>query len=539
MSDASTDDAAAGRNAQRRLSGRFSPRLPVRRFVWPVGLSARLLLLAMLFSLAAALLILVPSLADYQEARYLDRIRAAELASLAWEAAPARTVSNSMARQLLAGAGVVSLAVQSGGVRRLLAEAPRLRRTPELVDLRNQDLATWISEPFLTLFSGDDRYVRVVAKPRFRDGDFIEIVIPNAPLKAELLAYLLRTVWVAAFIALAAGVGLYLSLNALLVRPIQKLTLAMERFGADPNDAAAHVEPSHRRDEIGRAEAELDRMQADLRAALASRARLATLGEAVAKINHDLRNMLSSAQLASERLAAVHDPRVSQALPRLERALDRAITLTTDVLNYGKSQEPTAQPALIAFLPVLQAAAEDAGFSDHGVALETNAGPDERVLADPEQLHRILVNLLRNARQALGDEADDGAVRVSLDQQGGRSVIRIADNGPGLPEKATAHLFEPFAGSARAGGAGLGLAISRELAQANGGDLALVENSPAGATFELTLPEPPAIADPPIVQSAPPPEPPAVAGGERPVNRSERRPRASGQRRPPASRRAP
>ena len=530
MSDA-TRDAGAALPAPSR-----------RRLLWPGGLSARLLILTVLIALAAALLILAPSLADYQENRYLDRTRAAELASLAVDVAPSRTVSNQMRDQLLKAAGVVSVAVQSQGVARLLIEAPRMRRTPELVDLRSTDFATWISEPFLTLFSGDDRYVRVVAHPRFRDGDFIEVVIPNAPLKSELGAYLVRAVWVALFLAVVAGVGLFFLLDAFLVRPIQKLTLAMERFRADPEDSRAHVALSHRRDEIGRAEVELDQMQADLRAALASRARLAALGEAVAKINHDLRNMLSSAQIASERLASLRDPRVSQSLPRLERALDRAITLATDVLSYGKSQEAAPQPAQLFILPALEAAAEDAGFGDHGVGLQTRLTPGARVLADPDQLHRILVNLLRNSREALeaAGRMDDGRVRVSLDQEAGVSVIRFADNGPGLPQKATTHLFQPFAGSARSGGAGLGLAISRELAQAHGGDLLLVANSPEGAVFELILPGAPAAAEPepkPVEPPAPGPsaEPQSGAG----VSPPARRPRAGGPRRPPASRRAP
>ena len=524
MSDASTD--AGPRPAP---SG--------RRLLWPGGLSARLLILTVLIALAAALLILVPSLADYQENGYLDRVRAAELASLTVDVAPARTVSAAIKTQLLRAAGVVSVAVQSEGVRRLEVEAARMPRTPELVDLRNRDLATWISQPFLTLFSGDDRYVRVVARPRFRDGDFIEVVIPNAPLRKDLAAYLLKVVWMALFIAVVAGAGLFLLLDAFLVRPIQKLTLAMERFRADPEDPAAQVAISRRRDEIGRAEAELDVMQADLRAALASRARLAALGEAVAKINHDLRNMLSSAQIASERLASLQDPRVSQVLPRLERALDRAITLATDVLNYGKSQEAAPQPAEIVLLPAVQAAAEDAGFGDEGVGLLSDVPAGARVMADPEQLHRILVNLLRNAREAIGagGRAGQGLVRVSLDQQDGASVMRIADNGPGLPEKATQHLFQPFAGSARSGGAGLGLAISRELAQAHGGDLLLAANGPDGAAFELILPGVPAMGGALPAGESKVPE--ARAGAS--VNPPAPRPRVADRRRPPAPRRAP
>ena len=527
MTDAPTDGASA--------------KLPTgwRRWSWPGGLSARLLLLTVLFAVVAGLLVLIPSLAAYQEARFLDRVRAAELASLAVEVAPSRTVSNTMAAQLMNGAGVVSVAVQSGGVRTLLLEAPRMARAPELVDLRNRNPATWLAEPFWTLFGGDDRRVRVVAKPRFRDGDFVEVVIPNAPLKRELGGYLLRLMWVTAFISVVAGAGLFLWLNAFLVRPIRRITVAMERFRADPEDTAAHVAPSGRNDEIGRAEAELDRMQADLRAALASRARLAALGEAVAKINHDLRNMLASAQIASERLASLGDPRVSQALPRLERALDRAITLASDVLNYGKTQEAPPLPATLRLAPALEAAAEDAGLSDGGVRLSADIDPDAEVSADPDQLHRILVNLLSNARQAMAASPGraPGRVRVSLERRGPDMVVRLADNGPGVPEKAMPRLFQPFAGSGRAGGAGLGLAISRELAQGHGGDVVLVESGPEGSIFELRLPAvPPALAV--TAASAGPGSGADPADEESAISRPARRPHGAGPRRPRASRRA-
>ena len=522
MTDASTDAAPA------------EPANGGGRWIWPGGLSARLLLLTVLFALAAGALVLIPSLASYQEARFLDRVRAAELASLAVEAAPARTVSNSMAAQLLNGAGVVSVAVQSGGVRRLLLEAPRMRRTPELVDLRSRNAAEWLAEPFWTLFGGDERRVRVVARPRFRDGDFVEVVIPNAPLKHELIGYLVSLLWVSAFIAGMAGAGMFIALNIFLVRPIQRITVALERFRADPDDPAAHVALSGRHDEIGRAEAELDLMQADLRAALTSRARLAALGEAVAKINHDLRNMLSSAQIASERLAMLGDPRVTQALPRLERALDRAITLASDVLNYGKSAEAAPQVAVAPLLPALAAAAEDAGLSDEGVRLQTGIGPSEQVVADPDQLHRILVNLLRNAREAIeaAGQSHAGRVTATLEPRGDDRVIRLSDNGPGVPERAISALFKPFAGSARTGGAGLGLAISRELARAHGGDLVLIRSGPEGTIFELTLPGVPADAAIPAAPASP-----AVAATA--ISSSTPRPRAAGQRRPPASRRAP
>jgi signal transduction histidine kinase len=264
----------------------------------------------------------------------------------------------------------------------------------------------------------------------------------------------------------------------------------MERFRADPEDPKARVVVSRRRDEVGRAERELDMMQSDLLAALQAKARLAALGEAVAKINHDLRNMLTSAQMASDRLAALGDPKVAQALPRLERALDRAITLATDVMAYGKSKEPAPVARPLLLRAALEMAAEDSGLQPGGVALETVIDVREQVLADPDQLHRILTNLLRNAREAIEgapDRSGKGKVFVELRRAEGVSVLRLSDDGPGVPEKARNNLFQPFVGSVRRGGTGLGLAIARELAQGHGGDLVLVETGPGGSVFDLTL----------------------------------------------------
>lgn len=459
---------------------------------WPGGLSARLLLLTALFVMLAELLVLGPSLAAFEEGWLTDRVRAAELASLAVEAAPAGVVSDQLAGELLEGAGVVSVAVQSEGVRRLLLAAPRLERTPELVDLRQRNLFEWLAAPFRTLGPVGERGVlRVVAPPRFRTGDFVEILTPVEPLRRDLFAYLLRLLGGTAFISVVAGVLVYLSLTAFLVRPMRRITQSMERFRAAPEDPAAQMVPSGRHDEIGRAESELSRMQDELRAALQSRARLAALGEAVAKINHDLRNMLTSAQMASERLADSGDPRVTKALPRLERALDRAVTLAQQVLDYGKSDEPAPKVRGLPLAAAAEAAAEDAGLTLEGVPLRTEVPEGFAVEADPDQLHRILVNLFRNARQAIEQNPREGVpgwVQVAGFERDGRQVIEIADNGPGIPDKARDKLFQPFVGSARAGGTGLGLAIARDIARAHGGELELVRTGADGAAFELMLP---------------------------------------------------
>jgi signal transduction histidine kinase len=483
------------------------PKPSPRRFFWPGGLSARLLVLTILFVALGGALTLPPALAAYERQWLLDRVRAAELASLAPEVAPDRVVSEQLKAQFLNGAGVDIVAVSVDGIRQLVFARPRPGQiqAPYLVDLRRRAPGLdWLA-PFQTLYGGDGRRVRVMAEPRFRKADFVEFVASDAELKRALASYLWRLVLIVAFVSTITGVLVYLTLNLFLVRPMQRITRSMERFRADPEDPAGRIVLSGRRDEIGRAEAELDRMQADLQAALHSRARLAALGEAVAKINHDLRNMLTSAQIASERLAALKDPKVSQALPRLERALDRAVRLASDVLAYGKTREPAPEVRTLPLRPAVEAAAEEARLSGDGVRLANEVASGDQVNADPDQLHRILANLMRNAREAIEQQTErtgPGVIRVSLAQVDGASVIRLADNGPGLPERARERLFQAFAGSTRTEGTGLGLAIARELAVGHGGDLALAETGPQGATFELRLPGAPPRAAPRAARGA-------------------------------------
>jgi signal transduction histidine kinase len=469
------------------------PSLPKigRNRPWLEGLSPRLLLLTILFVMLGAGFIIPPALAAFEEQWLLDRVRAAELASLAADVAPDRRVTRRLSQQLLAGAGVVSVVIQNDGMRRLVLAAPSAMQVPYTVDLGSQNPGSWLSGPFRTLMGDGKQMVRVIAQPRFREGESVEIITPDGPLKRLLLEYAGRLIATTLFVASLAGLLVYLTLNIFLVRPMQRITLAMEKFRANPEDPQSRVGASGRADEIGRAEAELTRMQTDLLAALQSKARLASLGEAVAKINHDLRNMLTSAQMASDRLAALGDPKVAQALPRLERALDRAINLASEVLAYGKSSEAPPVLRRVALEPLLEAAAEDAGLTQASVRLASYVDSDSEVLADPDHLHRILVNLMRNAREsieAIPERNAQGVISATLARDGDRIIISLADDGPGIPERALANLFQPFAGSVRRGGTGLGLAIARELAQGHGGDVRLVRTGSEGSVFEILLP---------------------------------------------------
>lgn len=481
--------AEAAERLPMRLSGGWGGWRERLRPRPPDGLSSRLLLLTAVFTLAVAALIIVPSAASFQERWLMDRLQAAELASVGVEALPYSAVEDSTAEQLLSIGGVQSVVIGEQGVRRLLLQAPNLPRAPELIDLRRRNVGARLLDPWKTLFGHPDRSLRVQATPRYRSGDLIEILAPAQPLKKELATFLVNSLTMSLLIAAVAGGLLYAALSFLVLQPLRRVTRSIERFAANPESPAEP--PSARQDEIGRVERELARMQEEVRQSLRSRARLVALGEAVAKINHDLRNMLTSAQMASERLSSSSDPLVATALPRLERALGRASTLARNVLAYGKTEEPPPQRKKMLLARAVAAAAEDAGLEPEGVRLARDLPARFTVNADPDQLHRILVNLMRNARQAIeaAPERDGkGAVTVTAETRDGMAIIGLRDDGPGIPARLAGRLFEPFVSGGRTDGTGLGLTISRELAANHGGSLVLLDTGPQGTRFELRLP---------------------------------------------------
>jgi len=320
------------------------------------------------------------------------------------------------------------------------------------------------------------------------EGRVIEIVVPQSPLKASLVAFTWRIAGISLIIALVAAVLIYAVLDMLVVRPMKRVTVSVEQFSRDPGSWTRRLSPTNRRDEIGRAQNALSGMEEAVADAFRQRSHLAELGSAVAKINHDLRNSLASAQLVSDVLAKSDDPRVKRAAPRLERALERAIELATATLDYGKSapRPPRLQP--VSLRTVFLEAADEA-LNVGGANFEANVPADLMIESDAEYLHRIAANLIRNAAEALAQASTaNPQIRVSLTSR----AIEFRDNGPGLPEKARANLFRPFAGSSRANGSGLGLVIAHELAEALGGELALAETGDAGTAFCLTLPGLPA-----------------------------------------------
>jgi signal transduction histidine kinase len=464
-------------------SGRVRPRM---------GLSGKLLILTVLFVMIAEVLIYVPSVANYRLNWLSDRLSDAYTAALVFETAPSGMVPESTARQILESIGARAVALKMGQQRRLLAVSDMPQAVNQDIDMRDMTWYRAIIDAFDTLRCSDGDVMRVVG-PAPMGGEFVEIVLDEAPLRKAMVDFSIRILILSLIISAITAALVYLTLHILLVRPMRRMTANMVAFRAEPENPARIIAASARTDEIGTAERELAAMQLDLANMLQQKSHLAALGLAVSKINHDLRNLLSSAQLFSERLAKISDPHVQRFAPKLMLALERAIAFCQSTLSYGRVQEPPPDRRPVALEPLVEDVRETLGL-DGGASVRWISAVERGLMvdADPDQLFRMLLNLARNAVQALeGRDAKDPGrdqVRITGRREGAVAVIEVSDTGPGLPERARAHLFEAFQGSTRTGSVGLGLAIVAELVRAHGGDIRLVEGT-IGATFRLSIPD--------------------------------------------------
>ena len=456
------------------------------------GLSGKLLVLTILFVMIAEVLIYVPLVANFRVNWLRDHLAGAYTAALVLEAAPSGMVPESLAKQILDSIGARAVAMKMGTSRRLLAVGDAPPPVTHDFDMREVYTFDSIVDAFMTMLDTKNDVMRVVG-PAPMGGDFIELVMDEPPLRKAMLRYSVNLLLLSLLVIGIAAAFVYLVLHYLFVRPMRRITGNMVAFRADPENADRIIVPSGRADEIGTAEQELATMQAELASMLQQKNRLAALGLAVSKINHDLRNLLGSAQLISDRLASLPDPGVQRFAPKLMRALERAIAFCQSTLSYGRLQEPPPERRPILLEPLVDEVHETLGLGPDAPVRWISAVERGLVVeADYDQLFRSLLNLARNALQALESRAarDPGRdqIRITGRREGAVVVIEVSDTGPGFSERARAHLFEAFQGSTRTGGAGLGLAIAAELIRAHGGEIRLVEGT-IGATLRLTIPD--------------------------------------------------
>jgi signal transduction histidine kinase len=447
------------------------------------SLSARLLVLTIFFVMLAEVLIFVPSVARFRLAWLNEKLSAGHLAILTLDLAPQDMVNDRLREELLGHVGAYGINVRRGGAKLILSrETPPPVQTA--VDLEDTSLTRLIMEAMIVLTRTDDRVLRVVGPSPKDPSIAIEVVIEERPLRDAVVDFAWRIFVLSLVISLITATLVFLTLQWMLVRPMRRITESMTSFREEPEDAKRIFAPTHRADEIGVAQRELANMQHALRAALQQKARLAALGTAVAKINHDLRGILSSALVVSDRLEGSDDPEVRRVTPTLVSAIDRAVGLCSDTLAYVRHQEGGMKRDRIVLAPLIDDISENmAAITGAETKIRNQVSNGLEVNVDRDQLFRVLTNLTRNAAEAGATE-----VCVSAAQAGEVIEIDIRDNGPGLPPRAREKLFRPFEGSVRAGGTGLGLSIARELARNHGGDLSLAESGEKGTAFRLTLP---------------------------------------------------
>ena len=446
------------------------------------SLSARLLVLTIIFVMVAEVFIFAPSVGRFRENYLMERIGNAHLAILALDATPDGIVSDQLKSELLAHVDAYAISVRRGGMR-LTLMVDGQHTIDKTIMLHEETPLEMIGDALATMATPQDRMLRVVS-PSPKDSDvLIEVLVREAPLAQALLDFGWRIFLLSIVISLITAGLVFGALHWLLVRPLRKLADNMMSFQKDPEDGTRVIKPSGRRDEVGQAERELASMQQGLRAALQQKEHLAALGTAVAKINHDLKGILSRAILVFDRLEESEDPEVRRIAPTLISAIDRAVAMCSQTLNYVGQETPSLTKSDFELEPLLK---ELTGADIDGVDINANMPAGMTVTADRDQFFRAVGNLVRNAVQAGAQE-----ISVSSHRYNGVMLIDISDNGPGLPPRAQENLFKPFKGSTKSGGTGLGLAIARELIRGHGGDLELESTSGAGTTFRIILPDSP------------------------------------------------
>lgn len=452
-------------------------------------LSGRFLILTVVFVMLAEVLIFVPSVARFREDYLLQRLERAQIASLALEADD--MITPALETELLRNAEVYNVVLRRDEVRQLVLSSPLPQPIDATYDMRGVSAATLIVEAMRVLVNPQERIVRVIGNPVRDGGLLIEVTMDEMPLRTAMLGYGINVLMLSAVISIITALLLFGAVQYLLVRPIKGVVDHMQSYAKAPEDARRIISPSAGVSELRDAEEALQMMQMELTGALKQKDRLAQLGGAVAKVSHDLRNILTSAQLFTDRIEGSDDPLVKRLAPKLVGSISRAVNLCETTLAFGRVDEPAPSLTRVNLSNIVSDVidSERLAAGDHDLSFSEDIPAGMTIRADGEQLFRAVFNLVRNARQAIMATHKAGEISVEGYEDDSAWWIKVTDTGPGLPPKAQEHLFQPFQGGVRKGGSGLGLVIAADLVRGHGGRLELSETGPDGTSFVIQLPK--------------------------------------------------
>jgi len=453
------------------------------------SLSGRFLILTVIFVMIAEVLIFVPSIARFRQDYFAARLERAQIASLSVLADD--MLDPALEQELLVNAGVFNVVLRRDEVRQLALSSPIPAPIFATYDLRDPGGLTLIADAMLVLFDGQNRIIRVIGQPVQDGGLLIEVTLETAPLRAAMLVYGWRVLLLSAIISVVTASLLFLAVRILLVKPIKGVVAHMAAYAAAPEDARRIITPSARVTELREAEVALALMQTQLTSALRQKDRLAGLGAGVAKISHDLRNILTSATLFADRIEGSDDPMVRRLAPKMVGSLTRAVNLCEATLAFGRVDEPPPNLTRVQIARVIGDVidSERLAAGEHDISFSEDVPAGLSLRGDGEQINRVLQNLVRNARQAIVASGKPGEINIAAWEDDMAWMIEVTDTGPGLPPRAREHLFQPFHGGVAKGGSGLGLAIATELIRGHGGRLELKRSDPTGTAFAIILPK--------------------------------------------------
>jgi signal transduction histidine kinase len=453
------------------------------------SLSGRFLILTTVFVMLAEVLIFVPSIARFREDYLNARLERGQIASLALLADD--MLDTALEAELLRNAEVFNVVLRRDEARQLVLSSPMPKSIDATFDIRDASAILLIRDAMMRLFEREPKVIRVIGSPVREAGLEIEVTMDTGPMRAAMLDYGVRILILSAVISVFTAVLLFLAVRVILVKPIKGFIGHIQNYADAPEDARRIITPSAGVTELREAEEALLTLQTQLTLALKQKERLAQLGGAVAKVSHDLRNILTSAQLFTDRIEASEDPTVRRLAPKLVGSITRAVHLCESTLAFGKAEEPSPTLTLVPLIDVVADVidSERLAIGEHDLSFSEDIPASMLVRADPEQLHRIMSNLVRNARQAIVNSGQPGEVNVAAREDAAQWWIEVIDTGPGLPARAQEHLFTAFQGGARKGGSGLGLAISEELVRGHGGTLELTRTGEDGTVFTICLPK--------------------------------------------------
>lgn len=456
------------------------------------GLSVKLLILTVIFVLIAEILIFVPSVANFRNDWLKDHLLTAEAASIVYLDSNNVMLSEGAGKDLLEATEAITVAIRREGMARLMATSGKAGELTQHIDLDNSTAFSSIRSALSMLFAEPNSQYRVFGTMRSSSAR-MELVQEVKYIQSSMWEYARNVAFLSLLISIFTAALVYLALYKLIVLPIIRISSNMDEFSKTPQNASLVYKPSKRLDEIGIAEKRLAAFQGDLQQTLRQRQRLADLGLAVSKINHDLRNILASAQLFSDRLTSLPDPTVQRFAPKLIKTIDRAVDYTKSVIDYGRALEAPPKRRKLILNVVANDVADMLGL-ENSLAIEwvNNIPLDLEADADPEQLFRILMNLCRNSQQAMIDadlKGRDKVLTVTAEHIENAVHIKVCDTGPGIPDHVKEKIFTPFEGSTKSDGTGLGMAIVMELLKAHGGSISIAKTDETGTEFHLVIPD--------------------------------------------------